>query len=215
MVNNNTVKPRDLFSNSYNNRYTWDSNFKGYKGECVYINSEFNLDGAFRLEKNNAKVYNIGNENVNKLITKQLWEYSIHRQKRSFESIHGDNIFKYGNSDNNGQEILVEGKSNGDKYCIHDNKINMVYRHIHSTIVEVYSSKFFDTDQGYLSSNYTSQYYDPKTKEPLSGLIQIKDDFLILKDNYIALKKREVINNSLNRELISKELFKFNHIELL
>ena len=66
---------------------------------------------------------NIDNEEIVKLISSQLFEVTIHRVKRDFEKVHSENNFQLIREDEKGIEILVSGKSAGDKYRIKDNKI--------------------------------------------------------------------------------------------
>ena len=39
--------------------------------------------------------------------------------------------------------MIVSGKSEGDKYRVKNNCINMVYRKIHGVIVEIFVEEFF------------------------------------------------------------------------
>ena len=51
--------------------------------------------------------------------------------------------------------MIVSGKSEGDKYRVKNNCINMVYRKIHGIIIEIFVQEFFDTGNGLLSKKYT------------------------------------------------------------
>ncbi|MGB5592976.1 MAG: DUF3386 family protein [Crocosphaera sp.] len=62
-------------------------------------------------------MFNIEEEEALSQVKSQLWETSIHRVRRSFEDTHGQNSFRYGNTDETGAvEILMGGKSEGDRY---------------------------------------------------------------------------------------------------
>ena len=51
--------------------------------------------------------------------------------------------------------MSVSGKNQGDKYRVKNDCINMVYRKIHGTIIEIFVEEFFDTGLGSLSKKYT------------------------------------------------------------
>jgi hypothetical protein len=64
---------------------------------------------------------------------------AIHRVRRSFEQTHGDNTFTAGDTDAVGLEVIVSGKGAGDRYRIKDNVVTMVHRHIHGTVVTIFT----------------------------------------------------------------------------
>jgi len=70
----------------------------------------------------------------------------IHRVKREFKSIHSENNFNLLKSSESGIEMYVSGKNDGDKYRVKNDCINMVYRKIHGTIIEIFVEEFFDTE---------------------------------------------------------------------
>ena len=80
---------------------------------------------------------------------------AIHRVRKTFDQVHGHNTFLYGDIDDVGIEIIVEGKNFGDKYRIKNNVITMVHRHIQGKLIKIYTDKTIDTDNGYLSKNYS------------------------------------------------------------
>ena len=82
-----------------------------------------------------------------------------------------------------GTEVLVGGKGAGDKYRIKDDVVTMVHRHIHGTVVTIYTTDVTDTGAGYLSHTYTSQYSDPATGEARGGRSSFKDSFSPLPGN--------------------------------
>ena len=77
-----------------------------------------------------------------------------------------------------GLEVLVGGQNDGDKYCVKDDIVTMVYRHIHGKLIKILTSETIDTGMGYLAREYTSQYFDPNTLSPQTGIISFKDNFL-------------------------------------
>jgi hypothetical protein len=102
-------------------------------------------------------------------VASQLWEVAIHRVRRSFEQTHGDNTFTAGDVNPRGIEVIVGGKNAGDRYCIANDVVTMVHRHIHGTVVTIETESVTDTGHGYLSHRYSSRYSDPATGEARGG----------------------------------------------
>ena len=97
----------NLFKAAYENRYTWEHDFSGYKGECTWSDGKRVKKGFFNLSKDlKASVKDISDENIHKAISSQLWEVAIHRVRRSFEQTHGENTFTLGDENEVGKEIL-------------------------------------------------------------------------------------------------------------
>lgn len=173
------LSARDIMRAAYENRYTWDSNFPGYttdvefkQGDKIYVgNAKVNPDLS-------AEVFDIDDEAALKLVKGQLWEVAIHRVRREFEATHGKNVFALGETDDRGAvEILVEGKSTGDKYKVLNDEVVLVHRHIHGVVVTINTFSTHDTGAGYLSHTYDSVYHDPKTGEQKKGHSQFTDEY--------------------------------------
>ena len=168
-----SIKPgsdlRDTFRKAYENRYTWTPGFSGYRGRCLWTQGDQSVAGTFEIGADlKAKVEGIDNEEVLKAVHSQLWEVAIHRVRRSFEQTHSDNTFTAGETDTVGTEVIVGGKGEGDRYRIKDDVVTMVHRHIHGTVVTIFTTDVTHTGDGYLSHTYTSQYSDPVTGESVS-----------------------------------------------
>jgi len=58
----------------------------------------------------------------------------------------------------------------------------MVHRHIHGTVVTIFTESTTDTGSGYLSRSYTSRYADPSTGEPRGGMSRFTDTFVPLQE---------------------------------
>ncbi|AAQ00226.1 MULTISPECIES: DUF3386 domain-containing protein [Prochlorococcus] len=202
---------RILFKNAYENRYTWGDEFKGYKGSCIWDNGIKVVEGSFLLGKDlKSNVTGIADQEVLKAISSQLWEVAIHRVRRGFEKVHGENTFTAGDINQYGLEVLVGGKNVGDKYRIKNNVVTMVFRHIHGVIVEIYTIETVDTGNGYLSRNYSSQYYDPTSGMPTSGKSLFRDEFKPLKNSSIwVLNSREIEKEEFNSSPYTKEKYSF------
>jgi hypothetical protein len=172
---------RSAFQAAYENRYTRSPDFGGYQGRCIWERDGQHLEGRFQVGADlKAVVEGVDDETVHKEIAGQLWEVAIHRVRRSFEDTHGQNTFTAGDSDDIGLEVIVGGKNTGDRYRIKDNVVTMVHRHIHGTVVTIYTTSVTATGAGYLSHTYTSRYSDPATGAPRGGVNTFTDTFVAL-----------------------------------
>ena len=139
------INCKEIFRKPYANRYTWKNDFNGYQGKCIFMANNISHKGDFILGKDfKPNIQKIEDEKVVKSIASQLFEVSIHRVRRDFHSIHSDNNFNLIKSSESGIEMKVSGKNDGDKYRVKDNCINMVYRKIHGTIIEIFVEEFLD-----------------------------------------------------------------------
>ena len=207
------INCKELFKNAYERRYTWDSKFSGYKGKCIFSVNIDTYKGNFVLGKDfKPEIDNIDDQEIVKSISSQLFEVSIHRVKRKFDEIHSKNIFNFIKNSENGIEMIVSGKSEGDKYRVKNNGINMVYRKIHGIIVEIFVQEFFDTGNGLLSKKYTSQQIDPNTLKANSLKLEYEDSFINIGSQDIwLLNSRSIRYLNKNQE---EEIQKFNFEDL-
>jgi hypothetical protein len=182
------------FRAAYENRYTWGPEFAGYQGRCRWIQGERELVGRFRVGADlKAVVEGIDDEAVHKEVAGQLWEVAIHRVRRSFEQTHGENTFAAGDTDAVGTEVIVGGRNAGDRYRIQNDVVTMVHRHIHGTVVTIFTESVTHTGSGYLSRSYSSRYADPATGEARGGTSHFTDSFVPLgPDGVWVLGEREV-----------------------
>ena len=149
-MNLTEINCKELFKKAYEKRYTWNNDFSGYEGKCIFsVNSE-TYEGNFVLGKDfKPEIHNIDDQKTVKSISSQLFEVSIHRVKRKFEEIHTKNNFNFIKDSESGIEMIVSGKNEGDKYRVKNNCINMVYRKIHGIIIEIFVQEFLDTGKGF------------------------------------------------------------------
>jgi len=189
------INCKEIFRNAYENRYTWKNDFNGYQGKCIFLVNNKNIhEGNFIVNKDfKPHIQNIEDEKVAKSIASQLFEVCIHRVKREFELVHSENNFNLLKNSESGIEMSVSGKNQGDKYRVKNNCINMVYRKIHGTIIEIFVEEFFDTGTGSLSKKYSSQQIDPDTLATDSQKLEYEDEFLNMgKNDYWILKSRTI-----------------------
>lgn len=198
------------FQAAYENRYTWDAGFSGYRGSCSWSDGQRTVTGGFTVGKDlKAAVEGIDDEQVRKEMQGQLWEVTIHRVRRSFQQTHGDNTFTAGDTTAEGSEVVVGGKASGDRYRIKNNVVTMVYRHIHGKVVTIHTESTTDTGSGYLSRCYTSRYSDPATGEATSATNHYTDTFAPLANGYWTLRERVIRSGD------TVQTFSFSNLEPL
>jgi hypothetical protein len=205
---------QELFQAAYENRYTWEPNFPGYTATVELKQGNEVFTGKVTVKSNlSAEVAGIDNEEARNSIIGQLREVAIHRVRRSFAETHGKNTFSYGETDATGAvEILMGGKSAGDRYKLRNNEVCHVHRHIHGIMVTIDTFSSHDTGAGYLSHRYDSVYADPVTGEIKSGKI-------VFEDNYQAVGGFQILSQRIieaveNGQPTTTE-FNFSNIELL
>ena len=208
MDNLKEINCKEIFKKACENRYTWKNDFQGYKGKCIFLTKNNIHKGDFVLGKDfKPNIRKIEDEKVVKSIASQLFEVCIHRVKREFESVHSENNFNLLKNSESGIEMSVSGKNQGDKYRVKNNCINMVYRKIHGTIIEIFVEDFLDTGSGFLSKKYTSQQINPDTLEINSQKLEYEDEFLNMdKEDYWILNSRTIKCLNQNQE---EEIQKF------
>ena len=203
------------FRGAYENRYTWEPGFGGYSGRCVWEQDDQRVEGTFKVGADlKAQVEGIDNEEIHKAIASQLWEVCIHRVRRSFEQTHGDNTFTAGDTDAVGTEVIVGGKNTGDRYRINNDVVTMVHRHIHGTVVTIFTESTTDTGSGYLSHGYTSQYADPATGAARGGKSTFADTFIPLAgEGPWVLSERVVETEAFGDTPAGRQVFRFEDLK--
>jgi hypothetical protein len=202
------------FRAAYENRYTWDPGFGGYSGRCIWEQDGRTVEGSFTVGADlKATVEGIEDPEVQKAMASQLWEVAIHRVRRSFEQTHGENTFTAGDTNEVGTEVIVGGKNTGDRYRIKDNVVTMVHRHIHGTVVTIFTGSVTDTGAGYLSHTYTSQYSDPATGASRGGKTHFEDTFQPLTEQGPWVLTQRVVQSTDAEGKASQQVFRFEGLE--
>jgi len=204
------INCKEIFRKAYENRYTWKNGFNGYRGTCIFSINNNVHKGYFVLGTDHKPhIQKINDDKIVKSISSQLFEVSIHRVKREFQSVHSENNFNFLKSSESGIEMIISGKNQGDKYRVKNKCINMVYRKIHGIIIEIFVEEFFDTGLGFLSKKYTSQQIDPDTHKANSQKFEYEDEFInIDKSDYWILSSRKIkFFNQNQEEEIHKYIF--------
>ena len=210
IMNLEKIDCKNIFQEAYEKRYTWSSNFIGYQGKCIFSINDDIHEGTFELGNDfKPEIKNIKDEDVIKRIGSQLFEVSIHRIKREFNSVHSKNNFNFLKDSDKGIEMIVSGKNDGDKYRVKDGCINMVYRKMHGTIIEIFVQDFLDTGVGFLSEKYTSQQVDPITHKEASQKYNYVDKFINTGSKNIWLLHSRTIKylNKNQEEEVQKFIF--------
>ena len=216
MENLRKINCKELFRKAYENRYTWKNEFNGYKGKCIFFVNNNIHKGEFSLGKDfKPNIQKIEDEKIVKSIASQLFEVCIHRVKREFESVHSENNFNLLSNSESGIEMIVSGKNKGDKYRVKNNCINMVYRKIHGTIIEIFVEEFLHTGIGSLSKKYSSQSIDPDTLKAKSEKLEYEDEFInINEEDYWILNSRTIKYLNQNQEVETQKII-FEDLSLL
>lgn len=207
------LSAQELFRAAYENRYTWDSNFPGYTADVTYKYDDQVITGQVIINASlKAEVLGVEDEQAKQAIHSQAWEIAVHRVRRAFPDTHGANTFSYGATEANGAvEILVGGKSEGDKYKVKNNEVSHVHRLIHGTYVTINTFSSHDTGEGYLSHTYDSVYHDPKTGEQKGGRSEFTDEYEKV-GQYFILNRREIRTETAQK--VSTQEFIFSNIKL-
>ena len=172
--------------------------------------------GNFVLGKDfKPNIQKIEDEKIVKSIASQLFEVCIHRVKREFKSVHSENNFYLLKNSESGIEMIVSGKNQGDKYRVKNDCINMVYRKIHGTIIEIFVEEFLHTGIGSFSKKYSSQSIDPETLKTKSQKLEYVDEFKnIDEEDYWILNSRTIKYVNQNQEEETQK-FVFKDLSLL
>ena len=215
-MNLTEINCKELFKKAYEKRYTWINDFIGYEGKCIFSVNSNTYEGDFVLGKDfKPEILNIEDQKIVKSISSQLFEVSIHRVKREFEAIHSKNNFNLIKDSERGIEMLVSGKNEGDKYRVKNNCINMVYRKIHGTIIEIFVEEFFDTGIGFLSKKYSSQQIDPIDLKAINLKLEYEDNFVNIGSQDIWLLKSRFIKYLNENQEEETQKFIFEDLKLL
>jgi len=211
------INCKEIFRKAYENRYTWKNDFIGYQGKCIFfVNNQHIDEGEFLLGKDfKPNIQKIEDEQIVKTIASQLFEVCIHRVKREFKLVHSENYFNFLKNSESGIEMTVSGKNQGDKYRVKNNCINMVYRKIHGTIIEIFVEEFLHTGIGSLSKKYSSQSIDPDTLKAKSEKLEYEDEFInINEEDYWILNSRTIKYLNQNQEVETQKII-FEDLSLL
>ncbi len=191
MTVESALSAHDLFRTAYENRYTWQGNFPGYRADFtleVGYDTPLGRDGAQVLPAgtysgtvtvpadltnlNDIIVTNIDNPLVSAWITNQIKDVITHRKHTDFETAHAKHTFSLdGDADASGAvPIAVGGDAMGSHYKIRDREVAQVSRTMGRMAFTINHLESLDTGKGYLSTHYTAVFTDPSTGDILNQL---------------------------------------------
>lgn len=186
-----TLTAQDLFRAAYDNRYTWDAQFPGYRADVLLKEGNETRTAQVQINADlKFEVLNLADEAAQRTINGQLWEMTIHRVRRSFAETHGDNTFELGKTDETGAtEILVGGAAMGNRYRVRDNIVCFVHRKIRDLVVNIETFSTLQTRAGYLSTGYRSTYLDPETGQVKNPETTFRDTFENIGGYYLLTQR--------------------------
>ena len=80
------INCKEIFQSAYEKRYTWGTEFNGYKGKCIFLVNNDSYEGKFVLSKDfKPVIHNIEDTKIVKSISSQLFEVCIHRVKCNYK----------------------------------------------------------------------------------------------------------------------------------
>jgi hypothetical protein len=92
----------------------------------------------------------------------------------------------------------------------------MVHRHIHGTVVTIYTESVTDTGNGYLSQRYSSQYADPATGEAKGGKSNFSDTFVPLSESGPWVLSERVVETEAHGDTpAGRQVFRFVDLQPL
>ncbi|ERN42577.1 protein of unknown function (DUF3386) [Rubidibacter lacunae KORDI 51-2] len=209
-----TATARELFRAAYENRYTWDENFPGYRAELTIRQGEETFSGQVLVGADlSVDVTGIDDEKVRESAYNQMRDIVTHRKRANFEQSHGKNEFSLGNTDSNGAvEILVSGDAMGSNYKVRDRQICQVSRVMGPMAFTINTADSLDTGAGYISTRYSAVFRNAKTDE-LKGKSDFDEAYARVGDYYLPVQ--QVVNSIDKGGQKTATEFAFSNLRLL
>ncbi|MBD2099435.1 DUF3386 domain-containing protein [Leptolyngbya sp. FACHB-261] len=204
---------RELFRAAYENRYTWDQDFPGYRADIEVKQGDEVYRGQVQINANySVEVSGFEDEKVQESVYTQLRDIVTHRKRNVFDVAHGKNSFNLGETDNTGAvEILVSGDAMGSNYKVRGKEISMVSRVMGPMAFVINHLASQDTGEGYISKEYTAVFRNPKTHDIVR---QMKFEEAYEKVGEYYLMKQQIINVNEKGNQSTTE-FNFSNLQLL
>jgi hypothetical protein len=204
---------RELFQAAYENRYTWDANFPGYRADVEIKQGDEVYKGEVCIKDDlTVEVTGIEDEKVQESVYNQMRDIVTHRKRSTFEKAHGKNEFSLGESDATGAvEILVKGDAMGSNYKVRGTEICQVSRVMGPMAFTINTNESLDTGEGYVSTGYNAIFREAKT-----GNLKTKREFEESYEkvgNYYVMT-RQVVHVIDGENRLTTE-FNFSNIKLL
>ncbi len=208
---------RDRFQAAYENRYTWDANFPGYRADLRLKQGEEVYTGQVQINPDySVEVHGIADEKVTESVYTQLRDVVTHRKRKSFDEAHGKNSFSLGDTDSTGAvEILVSGDAMGSNYRVRGQEISLVSRVMGRMAFVINHLASQDTGEGYISKEYTAIFRNPQTQEILRQM-KFEEAYTKVGDYYLMAQQLIHVNEQVNEQATQTTTeFHFSNLQLL
>lgn len=191
-----TTEARDIFRAAYENRYTWDDRFPGYRADLELRQGDEVYCGQIQVNSDlSVEVAGFEDETVKESVYNQLRDIVTHRKRSTFDKAHGKNSFTLGNTDPTGAvEILVSGDAMGSNYKVRGQEICQVSRVMGPMAFTINTEESLQTGEGYLSTRYHAIFRNAQTNE-LKGKRNFNEAYEKIGDYYLpSLQRVEAID---------------------
>ncbi|KAI9134805.1 DUF3386 domain-containing protein [Acaryochloris sp. CCMEE 5410] len=207
------TQARDLFRAAYENRYTWDSDFPGYVADVELRQGDEVHTGKIRVASDlTVEIMDIADETIQESLYTQMRDVITHRKHTPFDKAHGSSTFTLGKLDSSGsQEIIVEGDAMGSNYCVREKQISLVSRVMGRMAFIIHHKKSLETGAGYISSDYSAVFRNPKTNEIIRQM-EFEDTYEPVGSYYVMT--RQVVRTHEQGETSLTDI-QFSNVKLL
>ncbi|MEY2983697.1 MAG: hypothetical protein RLZZ568_314 [Cyanobacteriota bacterium] len=208
------ITAQDAFRAAYENRYTWDENFPGYRAHLTVTQGEECYEGDVEVTADyRVEVSGFADETVQESVYNQLRDIVTHRKRGDFEKSHGKNQFSFGATDPNGaREIEVKGDAMGSNYKIRGTEICQVSRVMGPMAFTINTEESLETGQGYISTKYNAIFRNANNQE-LKGKRQFEETYTELGGYYLPSQQQVVAINPGGETITTN--FQFTNLVLL
>lgn len=207
------AEARALFQAAYENRYTWNEQFPGFKADVTLKQGDEVYTGQIRVDADfTVEVQGIADDTVRESVYNQIRDVVTHRKRNSFEKAHGKNSFRLGETDSTGAvEILVTGDAMGSNYKVRNQEVSQVSRVMGRMAFTIDHHASLNTGEGYVSTRYDAVFRNPQTND-IMRTMQFEDTYENIDGYY--LMTRQVIRADDNSQVTTTE-FIYSNVELL
>ncbi|WP_448570306.1 DUF3386 domain-containing protein [Trichothermofontia sp.] len=205
---------REVFRAAYENRYTWDTDFPGFRADVTLTQGDTTHHGQVQVNPDfTIAVSGITAEDIKANLEARLRDLVTHRRRSSFEQAHGKNTFSFGQTEADGTvEILVQGEAMGSHYRVRDRQIVLVHRVMGQMAFTINHHASLQTPQGYAATRYDAVFSHPETQKVLR-LASFEDTYEPVDGYY--LMTRQVVHTQEPGQDPTSITFAFSNIQLL
>lgn len=205
-----------IFRSAYENRYTWDEHFPGYQTEVVLQSGSGTYRGVAELLPDfGVIVKEIPDEEMQQVIAAQLQMSATHLQRVDFDQVHPQRSFQLTGTDAAGASEIAEldGATNSH-YKVKDREIIQVNRTLGNLAVEVNTTDFQQTPDGYLATHFQVTFRDAKTGATLEQ-DDVQDTYSRIGNYYIMTRRQiQAGQDDPAENTVASTNIQFNRIQL-